>query len=79
VLVIASDRVGANIVGLYLSDPTPIEAFVKIDPLEYATESHRTTGTGRRTMTPRRDIDDLLDNDEEDGNKEEKKEKKEDE
>ena len=53
-------RVGAKLVGLYINDITPKEAFAKLELLKYSTEYYRKKGAGRPTKKDRRDIDDWI-------------------
>jgi len=57
VLDIPESRVGAKIVGLYLKDTTPTEAFEHNKLLQYSKDYYRKKGAGRPTKKDRRDID----------------------
>lgn len=61
VLDIPPSRVGAKLVGLYVNDVTPQEAFDKLELLKYSKDYYRKRGTGRPTKKDRRDIDDWFD------------------
>ena len=58
VLDIPTSRLGAKLVGLYLNDVTPKEAFEKMELLKYSKDYYRKKGVGRPTKKDRRDIDD---------------------
>ncbi len=68
VLDVPTSRLGAKLVGLYINDITPKEAFEKMELLKYSKDYYRKKGVGRPTKKDRRDIDDWF---------EEKKEEKE--
>lgn len=58
VVDLPQSRVGAKLVGLYITDITPKEAFEKLELLKYSKDYYRKKGTGRPTKKDRRDIDD---------------------
>tara|TARA_R100001369_G_scaffold21881_1_gene39645 strand:+ start:17000 stop:17401 length:402 start_codon:yes stop_codon:yes gene_type:complete len=58
VLDIPTSRLGAKLVGLYVNDITPKEAFEKMELLKYSKDYYRKKGVGRPTKKDRRDIDD---------------------
>lgn len=58
VLDLPANRVGAKLVGLYLKDVTPKEAFQQNELLKYSKTYYRKKGVGRPTKKDRRDIDD---------------------
>lgn len=58
VLDIPTSRLGAKLVGLYINDITPKEAFEKMELLKYSKDYYRKKGVGRPTKKDRRDIDD---------------------
>lgn len=60
VLDLPPSRVGAKLLGLYINDITPKEAFAKLELLKYSTEYYRKKGAGRPTKKDRRDIDDWV-------------------
>ncbi|MBK5192951.1 MAG: RNA-binding S4 domain-containing protein [Flavobacteriaceae bacterium] len=74
VLDLPPSRVGAKLVGLYINDITPKEAFAKLELLKYSTEYYRKKGAGRPTKKDRRDIDDWVE-DPENTEKSDKEEK----
>ncbi|MCJ7759089.1 MAG: RNA-binding S4 domain-containing protein [Gillisia sp.] len=74
VLELPPSRVGAKLVGLYINDITPKEAFAKLELLKYSTEYYRKKGAGRPTKKDRRDIDDWIE-DPENTEKSDKEEK----
>ena len=74
VLELPPSRVGAKLVGLYINDITPKEAFAKLELLKYSTEYYRKKGAGRPTKKDRRDIDDWVE-DPENTDKSDKEEK----
>ena len=74
VLELPPSRVGAKLVGLYINDITPKEAFAKLELLKYSTEYYRKKGAGRPTKKDRRDIDDWVE-DPENTEKSDKEEK----
>ncbi len=74
VLDLPPSRVGAKLVGLYINDITPKEAFAKLELLKYSTEYYRKKGAGRPTKKDRRDIDDWIE-DPENTEKSDKEEK----
>jgi len=76
ILDVPTSRLGAKLVGLYINDITPKEAFEKLELLKYSKEYYRKKGVGRPTKKDRRDIDDWLD-DKEEGKEIEKEEEKE--
>jgi len=76
ILDVPTSRLGAKLVGLYINDITPKEAFEKLELLKYSKEYYRKKGVGRPTKKDRRDIDDWLD-DKEEGKEIEKEEGKE--
>ncbi|MCF4102498.1 RNA-binding S4 domain-containing protein [Gillisia sp. M10.2A] len=61
VLDFPPSRVGAKLVGLYINDITPKEAFEKMELLKYSKDYYRKKGSGRPTKKDRRDIDDWFD------------------
>ncbi len=74
VLDLPPSRLGAKLVGLYINDITPKEAFAKLELLKYSTEYYRKKGAGRPTKKDRRDIDDWVE-DPENSEKSDKEEK----
>jgi len=58
VLDVPTSRLGAKLVGLYINDITPKEAFEKMELLKYSKDYYRKKGVGRPTKKDRRDIDD---------------------
>jgi len=74
VLNLPPSRVGAKLVGLYINDITPKEAFAKLELLKYSKEYYRKKGAGRPTKKDRRDIDDWIE-DPENTEKSDKEEK----
>ncbi|MCJ7758450.1 MAG: RNA-binding S4 domain-containing protein, partial [Gillisia sp.] len=74
ILELPPSRVGAKLVGLYINDITPKEAFAKLELLKYSTEYYRKKGAGRPTKKDRRDIDDWIE-DPENAEKSDKEEK----
>ena len=60
VLDLPKSRVGAKLVGLYVIDITPKEAFEKMELLKYSKDYYRKKGAGRPTKKDRRDIDDWV-------------------
>ncbi len=58
ILDIPTSRLGAKLVGLYINDVTPKEAFEKMELLKYSKDYYRKKGLGRPTKKDRRDIDD---------------------
>lgn len=74
VLDLPPSRLGAKLVGLYINDITPKEAFAKLELLKYSTEYYRKKGAGRPTKKDRRDIDDWVE-DPENTEKSDKEEK----
>lgn len=74
VLDLPPSRVGAKLLGLYINDITPKEAFAKLELLKYSTEYYRKKGAGRPTKKDRRDIDDWVE-DPENTEKSDKEEK----
>lgn len=73
VLDVPTSRLGAKLVGLYINDITPKEAFENLELLKYSKDYYRKKGVGRPTKKDRRDIDDWLD-EEKEASKEEPKE-----
>lgn len=65
ILDVPTSRMGAKLVGLYINDITPKEAFEKLELLKYSKDYYRKKGIGRPTKKDRRDIDDWLDDKEE--------------
>ncbi|TVZ27465.1 ribosome-associated heat shock protein Hsp15 [Gillisia sp. Hel_I_86] len=57
-LDVPTSRLGAKLVGLYINDITPKEAFEKMELLKYSKDYYRKKGVGRPTKKDRRDIDD---------------------
>src|SRR5690606_35549100 len=60
VLDLPPSRVGAKLLGLYINDVTPKEAFEKLELLKYSQDYYRKKGTGRPTKKDRRDIEDWI-------------------
>jgi ribosome-associated heat shock protein Hsp15 len=60
VLDLPKSRMGAKLVGLYVNDITPKEAFEKMELLKYSKDYYRKKGSGRPTKKDRRDIDDWV-------------------
>tara|TARA_R100000935_G_C2778892_1_gene140837 strand:- start:405 stop:824 length:420 start_codon:yes stop_codon:yes gene_type:complete len=58
ILDVPTSRLGAKLVGLYINDITPKEAFEKMELLKYSKDYYRKKGVGRPTKKDRRDIDD---------------------
>ncbi|GAA0872020.1 RNA-binding S4 domain-containing protein [Gangjinia marincola] len=58
-------RVGAKLVGLYMVDLTPKEAFEQQDMIKNAQDYYRKKGEGRPTKKDRRELDDWFINTEE--------------
>jgi ribosome-associated heat shock protein Hsp15 len=58
ILDVPTSRLGAKLVGLYINDITPKEAFEKMELLKYSKDYYRKKGLGRPTKKDRRDIDD---------------------
>lgn len=73
ILDVPTSRLGAKLVGLYVNDITPKEAFENMELLKYSKDYYRKKGVGRPTKKDRRDIDDWLE-EEKDESKEEPKE-----
>jgi ribosome-associated heat shock protein Hsp15 len=73
ILDVPTSRLGAKLVGLYVNDITPKEAFENMELLKYSKDYYRKKGVGRPTKKDRRDIDDWLE-EEKDEPKEESKE-----
>lgn len=65
VLDLPENRLGAKIVGLYIKDVTPKEAFQKQELLQYSKTYYRKKGVGRPTKKDRRDIEDYTSKDSE--------------
>ena len=61
ILDLPPSRVGAKLVGLYITDITPKEAREKLDLLKYSQDFYRKKGTGRPTKKDRRDNDEWVD------------------
>ncbi len=65
---IPASRVGATLVGLYVTDMTPPEDIEKMKLIRQTASYYRNLGTGRPTKKDRRSLDDfnedLIDNDE---------------
>lgn len=60
ILDVPTSRLGAKLVGLYVNDITPKEAFEKMELLKYSKDYYRKKGVGRPTKKDRRDIDDWI-------------------
>ena len=67
VLDLPPNRVGAKLVGLYINDITPKEAFEKLELLKYSKDYYRKKGAGRPTKKDRRDIDDWFEEPDQEG------------
>lgn len=65
VLDLPENRLGAKLVGLYIKDVTPKEAFQKQELLQYSKTYYRKKGVGRPTKKDRRDIEDYTSKDSE--------------
>lgn len=76
ILDVPTSRLGAKLVGLYINDITPKEAFEKMELLKYSKDYYRKKGVGRPTKKDRRDIDDWFEEkgEEKETNVEDKKE-----
>lgn len=65
---VPASRVGAALVGLYVTDMTPAEDIEKMKLIRQTASYYRNLGTGRPTKKDRRSLDDfnedLIDNDE---------------
>ncbi len=72
VLDVPTSRLGAKLVGLYINDITPKEAFESLELLKYSKDYYRKKGVGRPTKKDRRDIDDWLDEEKEESKEEPK-------
>ncbi len=72
VLDVPTSRLGAKLVGLYINDITPKEAFDSLELLKYSKDYYRKKGVGRPTKKDRRDIDDWLDEEKEESKEEPK-------
>ncbi len=60
ILDVPTSRLGAKLVGLYINDITPKEAFENMELLKYSKDYYRKKGVGRPTKKDRRDIEDWL-------------------
>lgn len=56
---IPTNRVGAKLVDIYMTDTTPKEAFESRELLKLSKDYYRKKGTGRPTKKDRRDIEDF--------------------
>lgn len=72
VLDVPTSRLGAKLVGLYINDITPKEAFESLELLKYSKDYYRKKGVGRPTKKDRRDIDDWLEEEKEESKEEPK-------